>query len=334
MKTEHGFDLPRRLQIEFSKTIQHITEDSGTEISPGRDVGRVPLRVPARRAALRLAATSCTRDTGRGARRSRAARGRRRAPHDHRRGQRPDRGVRRALRDAFGAEFDVVDYAEHAIGQGAEATAAAYVETRRRRTATIRWGIGIDPNITTASLRAVLVGLRAPAPLSGRTTADVSRRRHVDGHRVAPLRASCAAGAGPGADLSRLRWSGLLPRASPPGDDRRRPGGMAAVRAAPCAPSTGRRRTVPSVRTSAVEPSQCCPSTTRQSNRRVDRAGRTARARLAHPIKVKVTSGIFHVPGGRFYDRTPPSGCYADAEPRRGRRLPCGQVLRATRSPQ
>ena len=34
MKTEHGFDLPRRLQIEFSKTIQHITEDTGTEITP------------------------------------------------------------------------------------------------------------------------------------------------------------------------------------------------------------------------------------------------------------------------------------------------------------
>src|SRR4029453_4504079 len=34
MKMEHGFDLPRRLQIEFSKTIQAITEDSGTEISP------------------------------------------------------------------------------------------------------------------------------------------------------------------------------------------------------------------------------------------------------------------------------------------------------------
>jgi 2-isopropylmalate synthase len=34
MKTEHGFELPRRLQIEFSKNIQHITEDSGTEISP------------------------------------------------------------------------------------------------------------------------------------------------------------------------------------------------------------------------------------------------------------------------------------------------------------
>ncbi|MFM8714523.1 MAG: alpha-isopropylmalate synthase regulatory domain-containing protein, partial [Actinomycetota bacterium] len=34
MKTEHGFELPRRLQIEFSRTIQHITEDSGTEIAP------------------------------------------------------------------------------------------------------------------------------------------------------------------------------------------------------------------------------------------------------------------------------------------------------------
>jgi len=33
MKVEHGFDLPRRLQIEFSKTIQAITEDTGTEIS-------------------------------------------------------------------------------------------------------------------------------------------------------------------------------------------------------------------------------------------------------------------------------------------------------------
>ena len=34
MQAEHGFDLPRRLQIEFSRTIQTITEDTGTEISP------------------------------------------------------------------------------------------------------------------------------------------------------------------------------------------------------------------------------------------------------------------------------------------------------------
>jgi TonB family protein len=41
MKTEYGLDLPRRLQIEFSKTIQHITEDSGTEITPAARLARV-----------------------------------------------------------------------------------------------------------------------------------------------------------------------------------------------------------------------------------------------------------------------------------------------------
>ncbi len=56
-----------------------------------------------------------------------------------------------------GDGFDVLDYAEHAIGKGADAQAVAYVETvdRRRRRVT-RWGLGTDPNITTASLRAVL----------------------------------------------------------------------------------------------------------------------------------------------------------------------------------
>ena len=51
--------------------------------------------------------------------------------------------------------FDVVDYAEHAMGRGADATAVAYVESSRGD-GEIRWGIGTDPNITTASLRAVL----------------------------------------------------------------------------------------------------------------------------------------------------------------------------------
>ena len=55
----------------------------------------------------------------------------------------------------FGEEFDVVDYAEHAIGRGANAQAVAYVETVTGDNE-IRWGIGQDPNITTASLRAVL----------------------------------------------------------------------------------------------------------------------------------------------------------------------------------
>jgi 2-isopropylmalate synthase len=63
------------------------------------------------------------------------------------------------LRDGLGATLDVIDYAEHAMGQGSEATAVAYVETRQPTSATqqrVLWGVGTDDNIITASLRAVL----------------------------------------------------------------------------------------------------------------------------------------------------------------------------------
>ena len=116
MKAEHGFDLPRRLQIEFSKTIQDITEDTGTEITPVGDVGRVPARVPPRRRAARAAlprghdrATAAPRSprscwstastaTVVGAR------------------QRADRRVRaRAVERRSASRSRCVDYAEHAI---------------------------------------------------------------------------------------------------------------------------------------------------------------------------------------------------------------------------
>jgi hypothetical protein len=37
-------------------------------------------------------------------------------------------------------------------------------------------------------------------------------------------------------------------------------------------------------------------------------------APATHPIKAKESSGIFHVPGGRFYDRTTPDRCYPTAD--------------------
>ncbi len=63
-----------------------------------------------------------------------------------------------ALRSGLGVEIDVVDYAEHALGQGADATAVAYVETIAPDGG-LWWGVGTHPNIITASLRAVLSAL-------------------------------------------------------------------------------------------------------------------------------------------------------------------------------
>ncbi len=156
MKSEHGFDLPRRLQIEFSKTIQHITEDSGTEISPvvmwdafrGEYLPDQPLYVlnsHELRSDSKSGRTTITAQmivdgkastiTGEG-----------NGPID---------AFVHALRTGLSADIDVLDYAEHATGQGSEATAVAYVETTDSD-GNVLWGVGSDPNIITASLRAVL----------------------------------------------------------------------------------------------------------------------------------------------------------------------------------
>ena len=155
MEAEHGFTLPRRLQIEFSKTIQSIAEDTGTEITPGAMWDAFSATYLPETAALELRSSELATDavglatitaqlvvdaepvtiTGSG--------------------NGPIAAFVDALRDGLGVQVDVVDYQEHSMGAGADATAVAYVETVDA-SRTTRWGIGTDPNIITASLRAVL----------------------------------------------------------------------------------------------------------------------------------------------------------------------------------
>jgi 2-isopropylmalate synthase len=158
MKAEHGFDLPRRMQIEFSRTIQHITEDSGTEISPGVmwDAFRAAYLPEEPRFRLRSHELHTRNAEGGGRTRVTAQLEVDGEPTTIAgEGDGPIEAFVHGLRAAFGATFDVVDYAEHAIGRGADATAVAYVESVGDDGEN-RWGLGTDPNITTASLRAVL----------------------------------------------------------------------------------------------------------------------------------------------------------------------------------
>jgi len=64
-------------------------------------------------------------------------------------------GVIAALADTTGPTLDVIDYSEHAIGHGADAQAVAYVECRTGDGRTV-FGVGMDTDIATASVRAVL----------------------------------------------------------------------------------------------------------------------------------------------------------------------------------
>jgi 2-isopropylmalate synthase len=156
MKNEHGMDLPRRLQIEFSRCIKVITEDSGTEISAEEmwDAFAAEYLPPVTGTRLAGYVTSATADgvvlsadlaVG-GATLSVSGRG-----------NGPISALVHALRQDLGIEVEVLDYAEHALGAGEEATAVAYVEVRS--SGEVRWGVGMDPNITTASMKAVLSAL-------------------------------------------------------------------------------------------------------------------------------------------------------------------------------
>ncbi len=156
MKAEHGYDLPRRLQIEFSRTIQSITEDTGTEVSSTVIWDAFTTEYLPETPNVKLDSHELRSDSTSGRTvitAQLAINGERKTISGE--GNGPIDAFVHAVREGLGAQIDVVDYAEHAMGQGSEATAVAYVETTDGN-GNVRWGVGTDPNIISASLRAVL----------------------------------------------------------------------------------------------------------------------------------------------------------------------------------
>ena len=156
MKAEHGFDLPRRLQIEFSKTIQHITEDSGTEISPVVMWDAFRSEYLPEAPSMHLDSHELKSDSVSGTTTITAqltVGGERKTVVGQ--GNGPIDAFVHGLRTGLDLDIDVLDYTEHAMGSGADATAVAYVESTNSQ-GNVKWGVGSDPNIITASLRAVL----------------------------------------------------------------------------------------------------------------------------------------------------------------------------------
>ncbi|HEY5853408.1 MAG TPA: 2-isopropylmalate synthase [Aldersonia sp.] len=155
MKTDHGLNLPRRLQIEFSQAIQKLTDGEGGEVSP-KAMWEVfseeylnPI-TPLERMRQKVTASEIDGGTDEieavvkidGAERTITGTG---------------DGPLDAFVDALGGidvDVRVLDYSEHAMTSGADAQAAAYVECAIGNT--VVWGVGIAPSITTASLRAVV----------------------------------------------------------------------------------------------------------------------------------------------------------------------------------
>ena len=155
MKSEHHLDLPRRLQIEFSGVVQRRTDDEGGEVSAadlwaafsdeylptGSSWGRLALRGTRASSSDQGDELSVDLvDAGT-------------AISLEGRGNGPIAAFTSALAE-IGVDVRVLDYHEHAMSAGGDATAAAYVECAVG--GRVLWGVGIDPNIITASLKAVV----------------------------------------------------------------------------------------------------------------------------------------------------------------------------------
>ena len=154
--------LPRRLQIEFSQIVQAVMDDSGKEVTAGDIWGIFEREYLVGRRPFEYVAHHLVEDSTRsevelssevvfdGVQRKLAGRGN--GPID---------AFVAAIAKLSGEQISVVDYHEHAIGAGAGAAAVTYIELRVGGDAGGKtlFGVGRDPNIVTASLKAIVSGL-------------------------------------------------------------------------------------------------------------------------------------------------------------------------------
>ena len=157
MKTEHHLDLPRRLQIEFSKIVQEKTDTQGGEVSAdelwaifedeylptaGAPWGRFRLKGLSQTSVMNqdVQLTVVITDRGQEVELSGHGNG-------------PIAAFCNILQN-YGVDVRVLDFHEHALSAGGDASAAAYLECAIG--GDVYWGVGVDPNTTTASLKAVV----------------------------------------------------------------------------------------------------------------------------------------------------------------------------------
>jgi 2-isopropylmalate synthase len=154
MDFEHNLDLPRGLQVEFSKTVQAITEASGTEIKPGEMWEAFTSSYLPEDAAIRLISSEVSSgEKGTHVTAQLLVDGRHETVDGQ--GNGPVAAIVNAIRESLGIEMTVEDYHEHALTSGSEASAAAYVQATGADGSRL-WGVGIHSSILDATLAAVI----------------------------------------------------------------------------------------------------------------------------------------------------------------------------------
>jgi 2-isopropylmalate synthase len=174
LESEFGLELPRRLQIEFSQVVQSVMDASGKELTArelhelfSREYGVGSIPAPSHQLVEEASAGGTTvrlaADIVIGGR-PLTVRGTGNGPID---------AFVEGLSAATGVEVRVLDYHEHAIGAGANAQAVAYLELRVG--ARTLFGVGMDANIVSASLKAIVSGVqRAQGAAAGQAESAIA----------------------------------------------------------------------------------------------------------------------------------------------------------------
>jgi len=157
MDTDYGLKLPRMLQVEFSGVIQKVTDETGKEMASD-DIWSIfekeyleqdgPIEFGEYRTVPDTHASEIRRMTAEITWNGepRTIEGKGNGPID---------GFMDALKNGLNLKMALQNYHEHAVGKGADATAVAYVEVSTPDGGTL-YGVGRDPNIVAASLKAIV----------------------------------------------------------------------------------------------------------------------------------------------------------------------------------
>ena len=154
LSSEHGLDLPRAMQVEFSKQVQKLTEATGTEISPAEIWEVFTTTYQPENPTIQLLSSEVAADQNQTRIFAQllvdgqhlTVKGEGNGPID---------ALMAGLRTELGVDFNVRDYTEHALTAGSGASAVAYVEAEGPDGSTW-WGVGMSSSILDASLEAVI----------------------------------------------------------------------------------------------------------------------------------------------------------------------------------
>ena len=163
IEQDQGLKLPKKMQAHFSKHVQELADELGRELVAD-DIWQVFQRVYRLNTPQHFQLVDFDEKRAPDGTRIFAGKieldGKERSVSG--RGNGLISSVVSTIAESFGVSLEVRDYSEHAMGAGSDARAAAYVECVTPEGKTI-WGVGIDEDVATASVRAVLSAANAVA---------------------------------------------------------------------------------------------------------------------------------------------------------------------------